>query len=180
MNGTRGDREEVERNRASTPRRSSSPRRRCLDVQAQDFGLLIHPYRNHPLMEHVRSQLKSRGPVGFSELQRALKDFDAQGKLALTREAFGEALDVNDITISTIEADTLCSLFLIEGRGLMDYEDFLQALRGPLDNDRRFWVHAVYDSFEKYDDDSVDVEEVIRRFDPSGDPEVVSGIKKTK
>ena len=100
MNGTRGDREEVERNRASTPRRSSSPRRRCLDVQAQDFGLLIHPYRNHPLMEHVRSQLKSRGPVGFSELQRALKDFDAQGKLALTREAFGVVARVvhGDIT----------------------------------------------------------------------------------
>ena len=181
MNEAHEDRKELgekRNNRVTTPRRSSSPRRKCLDSQAQDFGLLDHPYNNHPLIEQVRSLLKSRGHVGFSELQRALKDFDAHGKLALTREAFGEALSANDIDINTIEIDTLCSLFLIEGRGLMDYEDFLRALRGPLDNERRFWVKAAYDSFDKYEDDSVDVEEVIRRYDPSGDPEVTSGIKK--
>ena len=54
----------------------------------------------------------------------------------------------------------------------------MQALRGPLDNHRRWWVHAAFDSFEKYFDGTVDVEEVIKRFDSSMHPDVLTEGKK--
>jgi len=70
------------------------------------------------------------------------------------------------------------TLFDLNGDGVIQYEEFLKGLRGPLSKCRQEMVHAAFRKLDKNNDGHVDVIEVANSYDPRLHPDVING-KKT-
>jgi len=75
-------------------------------------------------------------------------------------------------------ADIIFGAFDINGDGVIDYDEFLRIVRGPLTKPRLAYVIK---AFEKLDTDGsgvIELEEIKERYNTSKHPDVISG-KKT-
>ena len=90
------------------------------------------------LLRLFMDKLRARGARGMIGLQRIFKIMDDDESGALSLREFSKACKDFKIGISEENVPALFSLFDTNGDGTMSYQEFLEAVRGQL-NERRNW-----------------------------------------
>ncbi|CAN0407894.1 unnamed protein product, partial [Ectocarpus fasciculatus] len=130
------------------------------------------------ILNRLKSELKNRGAAGFVGLQRKFRIMDDDGSKSLDLGEFKKALKEMNMNVSDSELRMVFDHFDSNQNGSIDFEEFIQGVRNPL-NDRR--LQLVYAAFAKLDRDGsgeVDAQEIANLYDASKHPDVISG-KKT-
>jgi Ca2+-binding EF-hand superfamily protein len=137
---------------------------------------------NHPaaimfLINKMKTEMKSRGALGFIGLQRKFKIMDDDNSHSLSLAEFKKAMKEMNMNLSESESRTLFDYFDTNGNGSVDFEEFIQGVRDPL-TDRRSKLVLI--AFSKLDTDGngiVEASEIASKYDPSRHPDVLSGRK---
>lgn len=77
------------------------------------------------------------------------------------------------------ESQALFRFFDRDCNGYLSYDEFINGLRGTLNERRKNLVFMAFKVLDKTGDGIVDIQDLIGRYDASGHPDVLSG-KKTK
>jgi Ca2+-binding EF-hand superfamily protein len=137
----------------------------------------LKPLDAEALMERVRLAINERGAYGLRGLARAFAVIDDAGDGALDREDFKWGLYDYGVRLADEEFELVMDYFDRDGNGVISFNEFLSAVRGPVPVARR----AVIDeAFAKLDSDAsgtLTLADVKRLYDASKHPEVVSGRK---
>ena len=109
---------------------------------------------------------------------RKFQVLDKSGSKRLSRVNFKRALTEGGVAVTDKDQDALFSYFDINADGMVSFEEFAQAFRGPLNERRRRVVETAFASLSKQGNNVVNVEAIKDTYDAFKNPEVVAG-KKT-
>ena len=101
------------------------------------------------IAEALRAALRSRGAVGIFGLARNFKICDTDGSRKLDRDELGKCLRLCKLQLSATEFDTLFAFCDADRSGLVDYNEFLRAVRGRLPPLRRKLVVSVFNAIDQ-------------------------------
>lgn len=134
------------------------------------------PENPDAVLGRVRSELRRQqrleGLLGCGREFR-LADQDGDGFVSVSE--FGLALKRLGLSLAPREEQALFQHFDKDGRKLVDYEEFLQALRGKMSQRRREVVDEAFDAMDTEARGYLDVTEVATRFDAARHPDVRRG-----
>jgi Ca2+-binding EF-hand superfamily protein len=80
----------------------------------------------------IKKRLASKGTRGFLQLEKALKNADANQDTLLTAEEFTQVIKAQRIDITSTECNSIYDLFDSEGVGLISFAEFMFTLRGSM------------------------------------------------
>lgn len=84
------------------------------------------------LMEVLRTKLKTRGINGIVGLSRNFRIMDDNHSLTLDKNEFSKAIDDFQLGFTKQEVTALFSFFDTNKNGLIEYDEFLRAVRGDM------------------------------------------------
>jgi Ca2+-binding EF-hand superfamily protein len=104
---------------------------------------------------------------------------DDNHSLSLDKYEFTKALSEFQLGFSEQEIGSLFSYFDYENSGLIEYDEFVRAIRGPMNANRK---KVVLQAFRVLDQDGsglIDMNDIKGRYNASKHPDVLAG-KKTE
>jgi len=131
------------------------------------------------LMDKLRQKLKSRGAHGIIGLGRNFKIMDDNNSMSLDKYEFSKGMTDFMLGFNQQEVDALFNYFDIDRDGLIDYNEFLRTVRGPMNAARVKVTNQAFDKFDRDGNGYVDINDLIGLYDASHHPDVKSG-KKTE
>jgi Ca2+-binding EF-hand superfamily protein len=129
------------------------------------------------ILAEVREAIRARGVDAFWNLRDFFKQFEKRmlstGKI--DREDLKSCLLDWGVQIPFHYLDTIVDLCDSKRVGLIDLNEFLDVLRGPLNNRREGLLRDVYDALDKRHERVVSMDEVKNNFRGDGHPLVTIG-----
>ena len=105
-----------------------------------------------PILEKVKAGLEARGANTIRNLGRAFRNMDSwDGNRQCDKQEFFTGLTEWGCDISSSEADTLMAWVDKDGSGTVNFDEFLVAIRGELNDTRREMVDKAYAKFDADD-----------------------------
>jgi len=92
------------------------------------------------LLEKLRGKLAKRGARGIIGLGRSFRIMDDNHSMSLDKYEFGKAMSDFAVGLTEGEIATLFGLFDANANGLVEYDEFLRAVRGPMNENRKVFV----------------------------------------
>lgn len=89
------------------------------------------------LAEELRAKLVTRGARGFIGLQRQFKIMDDNNSRSLDKYEFTKAMTDYMLGFSEGEIQRLFAYFDFDRSGLIEFDEFIRAIRGPLNPSRK-------------------------------------------
>jgi len=89
------------------------------------------------LAEQLKDKLASRGARGLIGLQRQFKIMDDDNSKSLNKYEFNKAMTDYMLGFSAQENAALFEYFDVDSSGTIDYDEFLRAVRGPMNMTRK-------------------------------------------
>jgi Ca2+-binding EF-hand superfamily protein len=131
------------------------------------------------LAEALKTKLASRGARGIIGLQRQFKIMDDDNSKTLNAAEFNKALTDYKLGFSKAECLTLFNYFDVDTSGTITYDEFIRAIRGPMNMARKKIVAQAYKKLDKDGNGWIDLDDVRGVYKANKHPEVMSG-KKTE
>lgn len=131
------------------------------------------------LLERLRKKLKSRGAHGMIGLARNFKIMDDNHSLNLDKYEFSKAMTDFMLGFSQSEMNALFSLFDSNKNGLIEYDEFLREIRGPMNQARTELVSKAFEKMDKDGNGRLDIRDIEGVYNGKFHPDVVAG-KKTE
>jgi Ca2+-binding EF-hand superfamily protein len=128
------------------------------------------------LIPKFRAELARRGARGIIGLGRRFRIADDNGDRQLGKAEFKKC--VHECGFKSISTDDLNEFFAHldrDGSGGVDFEEFLQALRGPMSARRKAMVGMAFDVLDKDGSGIVEPGDIMDIYDTSGHPDVIAG-----
>jgi len=104
-------------------------------------------------------------------------DRDHSGRLS--KEEFGIALDIlfkaYKVTFSPADKNALFTTLDMDRDGFVDYDEYVRAVRGDMNDFRLGWVQKAFAIFDKDGSGVVNLDDISRAYDVSCHPQVRSG-----
>lgn len=127
-----------------------------------------------------RLLLRNGGENGIRSLSRTLGiAVDCGGASVVTKDTFLAALQEHQVTLSVDDVQAVWSEYDRLGVGTIDPVDFIASLRSGLSAPRRTLIERAWEVLPKDHAGAVELRTLLRRFDPSGHPDVVRGSRTT-
>lgn len=89
------------------------------------------------LVNRLRTKLASRGARGIIGLSKQFRIMDDNHSLSLDKYEFTKAMQDYMLGFSEGEIATLFRVFDYDRSGLIDYDEFLRTIRGPMNASRK-------------------------------------------
>lgn len=158
------------------------PKSMSLESFAVSRGIVESASSNHPLVEKLRMNLSTRGTdgSGFCDLQRRFNAMDKDGSKTLFLEEFKIAFQRCNLNFTDQEITSMFYLFDLSDKKYLDYDEFMIAIRGPVNYRRRQFIEKAFQMIDSEGRGMVDPEEIIDRYDPTNHPDCKNGLKKTQ
>ena len=123
----------------------------------------------------IAEGLASRGGHNLGGLRRQFKILDDNGNKRLSAEDLKYGLQdfIQDIT--TEECQEFLTLADTEGNGDVTFDEFLCAIKGPMNDFRRECVDKAYNKFDADGGGSVTIEDIKGVYNTDSHPKVESG-----
>lgn len=86
------------------------------------------------LAEALKTKLVSRGARGFIGLQRQFKIMDDNNSRSLDKYEFTKAMTDYMLGFTEGEIQKLFNYFDFDRSGLIEFDEFIRAIRGPMNN----------------------------------------------
>lgn len=131
------------------------------------------------LAEQLKTKLASRGARGVIGLQRQFKIMDDDNSKSLNKYEFNKAMTDYMLGFSAAENSALFEYFDVDGSGSISYDEFIRAVRGPMNMTRKKIVAQAFKKLDKDGNGWIDINDVRGVYNARKHPDVLSG-KKTE
>lgn len=131
------------------------------------------------LAEILRQKLISRGARGFIGLQRQFKIMDDNNSRSLDKYEFTKAISDYMLGFTEGETQKLFGYFDFDRSGLIEYDEFIRAIRGPMNSNRKKIVAQAYKKLDKDGNGWIDINDIRGVYTANKHPDVLAG-KKTE
>ena len=131
-------------------------------------------------VERFKNELQKRGGRGIIGLLRQFKIFDTDASSYLDKYEFKKAVDDYEVDVHPKDLDNLFNCFEKDKNGRIEYNEFLEAISGPLSKYRLQLVERVFDKLDKKGDGFIDMDYMLSCYDSSRHPDVASGKNDTE
>ncbi|KRX00199.1 hypothetical protein PPERSA_10698 [Pseudocohnilembus persalinus] len=126
--------------------------------------------------QKVIDQLNKRGATTIRGLARVFKALDSyDGNKKVDKEEFYIGLKENGVNLNKQEASILMSAFDTNGDGYIDFDEFLVAIRGRLNEKRQEIVDQAFKKMDKDGSGRIEVRDLQGVYDASQHPKVQNG-----
>lgn len=99
--------------------------------------------------------------------------------MSLDKYEFTKAMTDYMLGFSESEIAALFRTFDLDRSGLVDYDEFLRVLRGPMNANRSAWVSKAFAKLDKDGNGYVDISDIRGVYSAAKHPDFISG-KKTE
>jgi Ca2+-binding EF-hand superfamily protein len=130
-------------------------------------------------VEKFRNTIKKRGVRGVMAMRRAFMIADENDSKTLSLPEFIKFCHDYRIPVVGKEINSLFEQFDKNKNGQINYDEFVSAFVGEMNERRKKLIEILFDSFDKNKSGFVDLDEIRNSYSPVGHPDVVSG-KKTE
>ena len=131
------------------------------------------------LAEQLKTKLASRGAMGIIGLQKQFKIMDDDNSRSLSKYEFNKAMTDYMLGFSAQENAALFEYFDVDSSGSISYDEFLRAVRGPMDMTRKKIVAQAFKKLDKDGNGWIDLNDVRGTYNARKHPDLLSG-KKTE
>lgn len=131
------------------------------------------------LLQRLRDKLKSRGARGIIGLAKQFRIMDDNHSLSLDKFEFSKAMSDYMLGFSEGEIQTLFSHFDVDRSGLIEYDEFLRAIRGPMNAARKAIVMKAFAKMDSDGSGMIDINDIRSVYKADKHPDVLTG-KKTE
>eukprot|EP00760_Papus_ankaliazontas_P008555 PhM_4_TR13886/c0_g1_i1/m.56466 len=131
------------------------------------------------LMDRLKDILHKRGTRGIAALGKWFRIADTNRSFDLDVDEFTTVMIRMRMSLNEAELKTLFKHFDRDNSGTIVYDEFLQGLRGELNDFRRGFVRKAYSILDKNGDGKVDMDDIRQTYSAKGHPDVLKG-KKTE
>ncbi|OMJ67014.1 hypothetical protein SteCoe_35940 [Stentor coeruleus] len=131
------------------------------------------------VMDKVKKELLRRGLHGIRGLGMVFRRIDNNQSRSLDRNEFEWGLRENGHQLSPLDYDRLFKYFDKNLDGSVSYDEFLRAIRGDLNDNRKRFIALAYQKLDKTGDGVVNIDDIKALYDVSFHPDFRSG-KKTR
>ena len=129
------------------------------------------------LLRLFRDKVKARGARGITGLQRIFKIMDDDGSKTLSEPEFIKAVKDFRVGITEESIPTLFNAFDTNHDGTINYDEFLYAIRGELNDFRRGLVEKAFRKMDKDNSGYLDINDIKGIYKTDKHPEVIAGRK---
>lgn len=133
----------------------------------------------HSIVKKVRDSIKARGAHGIRGVGRTFRRMDDNGDRKIDKQEFKWGLKDTGLKLDDKELNTLFKFFDRNNQGHIDFDEFLGALRGPMNDRRKNLVLLAYDVLDNTGDGIVDLHDIANVYKVDMHPDFISG-EKTK
>lgn len=126
------------------------------------FGVEREP--PNQVLDKIRLVLKARGPHGLKGLSEVLRRIDHSKDHRLDRAEFQWGLRENGHVLTPSEFERIFKYFDRHNEGRLNYEQFLERLRGNINERRRALVQLAFRNLDKAGAGAVSVEDLVAAF----------------
>jgi Ca2+-binding EF-hand superfamily protein len=131
------------------------------------------------LLQRLRDKLKTRGARGIIGLAKQFRIMDDNHSLSLDKFEFSKAMSDYMLGFSEGETQTLFAHFDFDRSGLIEYDEFLRAIRGPMSAARKAIVMKAFNKMDKDGSGMIDINDIRGVYTADKHPDVLAG-KKTE
>ena len=171
---------------APTPSRSryeEGPKNQNYNLQSQQDSMPRNQKRNldnknnsiDSIMDVIRNKVKMRGIRCLISLENNFRALDDDNSQTIDFDAFEKSAQDFRFGISFEELQKLFEFFDKEGKGRIDYDEFIRIIRGQMSNSRKKLVEEIFETFEPDQDGFIHINKVNQLFNPENHPDVLSG-----
>ena len=171
---------------APTPSRSryeEGPKNQNYNFQSQQDSMPRNQKRNldnknnsiDSIMDVIRNKVKMRGIRCLISLENNFRALDDDNSQTIDFDAFEKSAQDFRFGISFEELQKLFEFFDKEGKGRIDYDEFIRIIRGQMSNSRKKLVEEIFETFEPDQDGFIHINKVNQLFNPENHPDVLSG-----
>ena len=171
---------------APTPSRSryeEGPKNQNYNLQSQQDSMPRNQKRNldnknnsiDSIMDVIRNKAKMRGIRCLISLENNFRALDDDNSQTIDFDAFEKSAQDFRFGISFEELQKLFEFFDKEGKGRIDYDEFIRIIRGQMSNSRKKLVEEIFETFEPDQDGFIHINKVNQLFNPENHPDVLSG-----
>eukprot|EP00606_Chrysophyceae_sp_TOSAG23-5_P000963 GSChrysophyteH2.ASY1.ANO1.1043.1 assembled CDS len=124
---------------------------------------------------YFKKNLAKRGAHGFIGLQRKFRIADDNCNNKLSFMEFKKCLIESGMNLSEEDLLAMFRAFDTDGNGDIDFEEFLQGLRGPMTTRRLKLVELAFGQIDTNGDGTVEAAEIANLYDATRHPDVIAG-----
>lgn len=135
-------------------------------------------YDGAQMVQDIKDTLKSRGAMAIRGIGRVFRILDDNRNRQLDKNELMWGLKDFDIHLSEEQVDVLIKHFDRDNSGSVNFDEFLVALRGDLNDNRLAFIRKAYQKLDVNGDGQVTLDDIARIYDVSQHPDVMAG-KKT-
>jgi len=165
-------------------------KRRFLVVDADDFTKKLYPSllpagaeaaalavgeRAKAVLGKVRDGLRRRGIHGIHGLGRTFRRVDLEGDRGLSEHELQDGFRLCGVILEASDVSDLFNAFDKNANGRICFDEFLGALRGPMNHRRLALCHAAFDVLDVTGDGEVKLDDIVTKYDFSQNERVLSG-----
>jgi len=131
------------------------------------------------LLQRLRDKLKTRGARGIIGLSKQFRIMDDNHSMSLDKFEFSKAMSDYMLGFSEGEVQTLFTHFDFDRSGLIEYDEFLRAIRGPMSAGRKAIAMRAFTKMDADGSGMIDINDIRGVYTADKHPDVMSG-KKTE
>jgi len=135
-------------------------------------------YTPDQMVQEIKETLKKRGAMAIRGISRVFKILDDNRNRQIDLNELMWGLKDFDIHLNEEQARVLLKRFDRDGSGTVNFNEFLVALRGDLNENRLKYIDAAYKKLDVNKDGTVTLEDIAKLYDVSEHPDVLAK-KKT-
>eukprot|EP00163_Fabomonas_tropica_P018952 TRINITY_DN3335_c0_g1_i3.p1 TRINITY_DN3335_c0_g1~~TRINITY_DN3335_c0_g1_i3.p1 ORF type:complete len:220 (-),score=68.69 TRINITY_DN3335_c0_g1_i3:147-806(-) len=135
------------------------------------------------LMEKIRAKIRTRAnaeegkPVSINKLGRHFRICDDSGDGSLDRHELVKALTEYQLNLTNDELNLIITNLDRDGNGNVDYEEFLRAVRGRMNEKRRALVEKAFKKLDANKNGFIELDDIRFFYNAKGHPKVLAGEK---
>ena len=131
-------------------------------------------YDGAQMMQDIKDTLKQRGAMMIRGIGRVFRILDDNRNRQLDKNELMWGLKDFDIHLSDEQVGVLIKHFDRDGSGTVNFDEFLVALRGDLNEFRTSYIKKAYDKLDVNKDGLVTLEDIAKLYDVSKHPDVMA------
>lgn len=127
-------------------------------------------------IQKLRYACLMRGANGIKGLGRSFRIMDDDGSKTLDMREFRDGL--RDYGLRELDDQTIADVFREldrDGSGKLNYDEFLVAIRGPINKTREEYVRRAFQKMDATGDGQITVDDIRKLYDASQHPKFQSG-----
>lgn len=127
-------------------------------------------------VECLRLACLSRGATGIKGLARTFKIMDDDASRSLDRKEFAKGIhDYGLVEMTKDDCEKIFTIFDRDGSGTIDFDEFLENLRPPMNNTRKSLIRKAFQKLDKTGDNIITIEDLKGVYNVTKHPKYLSG-----